>query len=206
MTDSAWVLATRNAGKLRELRALFADAGIAVIDLHEAGIAESSTEDDLEAFETFEENALAKARHFSGLAGGRAVVADDSGLEVLALGGEPGVRSKRWSGIAGVAGPALDAANNAKLIARLRGEPDRRARFVCAAAWCEHGRERVARGEVSGEIVDHASGANGFGYDPHFRSTELGVTLGEARMAEKQRVSHRARAFAALLAEVRAIR
>lgn len=204
MSDAPWVLATRNAGKLRELRALFAEAGISVIDLREAGIPESPDEDAVEAHDTFEENALAKALYYAKRAGGRTVVADDSGLEVLALDGEPGVRSKRWSGRTDLSGPALDAANNAKLLEQLRGQEDRRARFVCAAAWCAGGEALVVRGEVPGTIVDRASGAHGFGYDPHFYATELGATLGDATVEEKQGVSHRGRAFAALLLELRA--
>ena len=198
MTPAPWILATRNAGKLRELRALFADAGLDVIDLGQAGIDERREEEGIEVYHTFEENALAKARYYAGRAFGRTVVADDSGLEVLALGGEPGVTSKRWSGRTDLAGAALDAANNALLIERMRGVADRRARFVCAAAWCRGGESVVVRGEVPGTIVADGSGAEGFGYDPHFFATELGRTLGDATVAEKQQVSHRGRAFASL--------
>jgi XTP/dITP diphosphohydrolase len=203
MTDGPWVLATRNVGKLLELRALFAAVGISVIDLVEARIAESAEEDDIESHATFEENALAKARYFAARAGGRPVVADDSGLEVLALGGEPGVISKRWSGRVDLEGTALDAANNALLLDRLRGVADRRARFVCAAAWCAGDESIVVRGEVAGRIVDRPSGAHGFGYDPHFHATELGMTLAEAPVAAKQGVSHRGRAFLALIDSLR---
>lgn len=198
----AWVLATRNAGKLRELRALLADEGIRVIDLDEAGIAESADEDAVECWETFEENALAKARWFAAKLPGRVVVADDSGLRVRALGGEPGVRSRRWSG-GGLEGAAQVAANNARLVRELAGVEDRRAAFVCAAAWSGGGREVVVRGEVEGRIVDVPAGANGFGYDPHFFVTELGMTMAEATVPEKQRVSHRGRAFETLLAVLR---
>jgi XTP/dITP diphosphohydrolase len=196
-----WVLATRNAGKLRELRALFADAGIEVIDLVAAGIPESAEEEVIESHDTFEENALAKARYFAARSDGRPVVADDSGLEVLALGGEPGVRSKRWSGRQDLDGAALDASNNALLLDRLRaiGSGDRRARFVCAAAWCAGEDSLVVRGELPGTIVDRASGTHGFGYDPHFHVTELGMTLADATVAAKQGISHRGRAFAKLL-------
>jgi XTP/dITP diphosphohydrolase len=204
VSERAWVLATRNAGKLRELRPLFADAGIEVIDLLEAGISESPEEDALECFDTFEANALAKARWFAERVSGRPVVADDSGLEVAALRGAPGVRSKRWSGRSDLSGAALDAANNALLVERLRGVRDRHARFVCAAAWCDGARELVARGEVTGLIVepDEVRGAHGFGYDPLFRSDELGMTLAEATVPQKQAVSHRGRAFTALLAQL----
>ena len=204
MTFRPWILASRNPGKLRELRALFRDAGIEVIDLDEAGIEERAEEDAIEAFDTFEANALAKARYYASRAPGRAVVADDSGLEVLALGGAPGVKSKRWSGRADLTGAALDAANNALLLHRLADESDWRARFVCAAAWCRGDRSLVVRGEVPGTIVPRPVGRDGFGYDPHFHATELGRTLAEAVIAEKQRVSHRGRAFSALLERLRA--
>ena len=203
MSREPWILATRNAGKLRELRALFADAGLDVIDLAEAGIPERPDEEGIEIHATFEDNALAKARYFADRAGGRTVVADDSGLEVLALRGEPGVRSKRWSGRDDLEGAALEAANNELLLARLGGESDRRARFVCAAAWSVEGESLVVRGEVPGTIVARASGAHGFGYDPHFHATELGRTLADATVQEKQAVSHRGRAFRALLAALR---
>lgn len=200
MTPEPWILATRNAGKLRELRALFADAGLTVIDLLEAGIEERADEARIEVYDTFEANALAKAQYYSARAGGRTVVADDSGLEVPALGGAPGVRSKRWSGHGDLDGAALDAANNALLIARLAGVADRTARFVCAAAWWAGANSLVVRGEVPGSIVTRASGREGFGYDPHFFVTALGRTLADATVAEKQGVSHRGRAFATLLA------
>ena len=193
------LVATRNAGKLRELRPLFGALGIAVVDLVEAGIPETDAEDAVEAYETFEENALAKARHFHRASGGLATVADDSGLEVEALGGAPGVRSKRFAGARG-ASRVVDAANNALLVERLAGVEDRRARFVCAAAYVGPRGELVRRGVVPGRIVDVAAGAQGFGYDPHFLSEELGRTFGEATVAEKATVSHRARAFAALVA------
>ena len=199
---SSVLLATRSEGKLRELRALFASHGIAVADLRDVGLEETAMEDDLEHFETFEENALAKARYFASLSG-RAVVADDSGLEVRALGGAPGVRSKRWSGRRDLTGEALDAENNALLRRSLGAATDRAARYVCAAAFVDGGREIVRRGDVTGRIVDPPRGVGGFGYDPYFESDELARTFGEATVAEKERVSHRARAFRALLDELR---
>jgi XTP/dITP diphosphohydrolase len=205
MPGQPWVLASRNAGKLRELRALFGAGGIEVIDLREAGIAEDvAAEDAIEAYDTFEENALAKARYFSSRLPGRIVVADDSGLSVDALGGAPGVRSKRWSGRSDLQGAQLDASNNALLVARMRDVTDRRARFVCAAAWCDGKTEVVVRGEVLGTIVDEPRGSNGFGYDPHVFVDELAMTMAEATAAAKQAVSHRARAFASLLDALRA--
>jgi XTP/dITP diphosphohydrolase len=120
------LLATRSAGKLRELRPLFAAHGLEVADLADAGVAESREEDDLECWPTFEENALAKARYFFARTG-VPTVADDSGLAVAALGGRPGVLSKRWSGRADLSGQALDDENNRLLLDRLGGVVDRRA-------------------------------------------------------------------------------
>lgn len=177
---------------------MFAAAGLEVIDLNEAGIAESSVEEGLENAPTFEGNALAKARHFHRLAK-LPVIADDSGIEVIALGGAPGVHSKRWSGRADLRGQALDDANNALLLARLAGADDRRAQYVCAAAYRDDVTELVERGEVRGRITEEPRGSGGFGYDPYFESEELGRTFGEVSMEEKARVSHRARAFAKLL-------
>ncbi|MEO8334932.1 MAG: non-canonical purine NTP pyrophosphatase [bacterium] len=205
MRATPWILATRNPGKLRELRALFATHAIEVIDLREAGVDEDPVaEDAVEAFDTFEGNAVAKARYFSSRLAGRIVVADDSGLAVDALGGEPGVRSKRWSRRTDLHGPALDASNNALLLERLGVAEDRRARFVCAAAWSDGVQELVERGEVAGHIVSEGRGTHGFGYDPHVFIDEIGMTLAEATVGEKERVSHRGRAFVRLLDTLRA--
>lgn len=198
------LLATRSAGKLRELRPMFREARLDVIDLGDAGLAERPEESDIERSATFEENALAKARYFHQLAGGTPVLADDSGLEVAALGGAPGVRSKRWSGRLDLAGRALDDENNRRLLDALASAADRRARYVCVAAFVSERGELVARGETAGRIVDAPRGANGFGYDPFFESAELGRTFGELTRAEKERVSHRGRAFRRLLAALRA--
>jgi XTP/dITP diphosphohydrolase len=193
------LLATRSEGKLRELRALFAARGIQVIDLSDAGIAESVAEESLEVHDTFEENALAKARHFYRVSG-RPTVADDSGLVVDALGGQPGVHSKRWSGRDDLRGIALDDENNRLLLDRLAGVRDRRAYYVCVAAYVDGERELTRRGEVRGRIVEQGSGTHGFGYDPFFFSDELGRTFGDATREEKEVVSHRGRAFRGLLA------
>jgi len=196
------LIATRSAGKLRELRELFARAGLDVVDLTQAGVAPSAVEDDLEVADTFEDNALGKARYFAELTR-RAVIADDSGLEVAALDGRPGVRSKRWSGRTELAGLALDAANNARLIDELRGLTNRDARYVCVAALVDHGGERTFRGTAEGVILEEPRGTEGFGYDPYFFSSELGKTFGEASLVEKEGVSHRGRAFRALIEALR---
>lgn len=194
------LLASRNPGKLLELRPMFTNHGIEVVDLLDAGVVERPEEDALESFDTFEANALAKARYFFERSGGVPTVADDSGLQVVALGGEPGVHSKRWSGRDDLGRAALDAANNGKLVRALAGITDRRARYVCAAAYVDAGRELVRRGETVGVVVDVPRGSGGFGYDPHFESLDIGATFGEATIEEKERVSHRGRAFRALLA------
>ena len=192
------MLATRSAGKLRELRPMFERAGLPVVDLMDLGIEPDGAEEDVERYATFEENALAKARHFHQITG-MPVAADDSGLEVLALGARPGVRSKRWSGRTDLAGQALDDANNALLVESLRGVADRRARYVCVAAYVDDGRELVRRGEVTGEILSAGRGRGGFGYDPYFEAHGTGRTFAELSVAEKSVLSHRGRAFAALI-------
>jgi XTP/dITP diphosphohydrolase len=195
------LIATRSDGKLRELRELFRRAGIEVIDLNDAGIPVSPDEENVENADTFEGNALAKARHFAGLVSG-AVVADDSGLEVIALGGRPGVYSKRWSGRTDLSGLELDVANNARLIAELAGTSDRRAQYVCVAAYVHGPSAIVARGAATGVILDRPRGTEGFGYDPYFLSDDLGKTFAEATLSEKEAVSHRGRAFRALIAQL----
>ncbi|HEX5178344.1 MAG TPA: RdgB/HAM1 family non-canonical purine NTP pyrophosphatase [Gemmatimonadaceae bacterium] len=195
------ILATRSVGKLHELRPMLAGYGIETLTLDHAGVAERPMEEEaLEQFPTFEENALAKARYFFERAGRRPTVADDSGLEVLALGGRPGVHTKRWSGRTDLSGRALDAANNAKMLHELSGMADRRARYVCVAAYIDASGEHVCRGESTGRILDAPRGAGGFGYDPLFMSDDLGVTFAEATREQKEQVSHRGRAFAQLAA------
>ncbi len=197
MRETPLVLATRSAGKIRELTALCAEAGIAVETLDGLGLAERPEEEAIESFETFEANAEAKARWFAALLPGRTVLAEDSGLEVDALGGAPGVRSKRWAGSAAT-GVALDAANNAALISALESRDDRAARYRCVAVCVRDAQRWMGSGVVEGVITRAARGAGGFGYDPWFESAELGVTFGEASPEAKARVSHRARAVRAV--------
>lgn len=199
--SSPLVLATRSLGKLHELGPMLAAYGIQTVTLDAVGVPERpADEDGLEHFETFEENALAKARYFFERAGRRPTVADDSGLEVVALGGRPGVRTKRWSGRADLAGRALDTANNAKMLRELSDVADRRARYVCVAAYIDAQGERVFLGESTGRILDAPRGTGGFGYDPLFMSDDLGVTFAEATREQKEQVSHRGRAFGQLAA------
>lgn len=200
------LVATRSAGKLRELHPMMESLGLRVLSLSDAGLLEQKEEDDLEVFNTFEENALAKARWFAALSGGRPVIADDSGLAVDALGGAPGVRSKRWSGRDDLEGEALDALNNELLIRTLR---DRNAlepwtaSYVCAAACVWPGGEQVTRGQCDGAIISTPRGDGGFGYDPHFLSADFGRTFAETSREEKAAVSHRGRAVRALVAALR---
>ena len=203
MSRTDILLATRSEGKLRELRPLFERAGFTVVDLDGWGLPEEPEEADLERFETFEENALAKARYFYEVSGGIAAIADDSGLEVAALGGRPGVRSKRFSGRPDLSGRALDDANNAALLSALSGSADRTGRFVCAAAFVGLDGDVVRRGETTGTILDAPRGRGGFGYDPYFLSDELGQTFAEASVEAKEGVSHRGRAMRALIEALR---
>lgn len=213
MTRSArphLLLATRSAGKLTELRPMFEACRVPVMDLEDLGLPYDTDEDAIERFDTFEENALAKAQYFYEVSGGIPTVADDSGLEVLALGGAPGVRSKRWAaaarrdqGTPDPRGEDINASNNAMLVRAVADLSDRRARYVCAAAYVGvGGQELVTRGEVTGTIVTEARGSAGFGYDPYFVADDLGRTFGEASREDKARVSHRARAFRALLEKI----
>ncbi len=198
MTRSSVLLATRSSGKLRELKGILEEAGIIGVSLEGAGIAETPDEDGIECHDTFEANAIAKARHFHTMTG-MPTMADDSGLSVRALGGAPGVWSKRFAGRRDLNGQALDDANNQKLLASLASDDDMSASYSCAAAFVDVSVELVALGETSGRIVREPVGTNGFGYDPYFFSTEIGGTFGEAGTEAKQRISHRGRAFRALV-------
>jgi XTP/dITP diphosphohydrolase len=201
------LVATRSRHKIAEIRDILADVPeLELVDLAAAGVPEAPEEEHLEPHETFEENALSKARYFFGLTG-LPTVADDSGLEVRALGGAPGVRSKRFAPAEGLEGLARDRANNRYLLERLRalGSADRRARYVCAAAYVEPGRPPlVVRGEAPGLIVDEPRGEGGFGYDAHVLEPEVGATFAELSAADKNRLSHRGKAFAALAEALKA--
>ena len=203
------LVATRSAHKIAEIRDILAGiADLELVDLDEAGVPKSGAEDDLEPHDTFEENAISKARYFHALTG-LPTVADDSGLEVDALGGAPGVLSKRFAPGEGLEGLERDLANNRHLISKLRGLPPeaRGARYVCVAALVEAGRAPlVFRGEAPGRIVDEPRGSGGFGYDAHVLDLESGGTYAELPPEEKNARSHRGRAFGALAAAIRARR
>ena len=180
---------------------MLAEAGHEVATLSDLAIKEGSAEEFLESEPTFEGNALAKAKHFF-KASRIPTIADDSGIEIAALGNAPGVISKRWSGRVDLTGQSLDDANNQLLLAKLAGQENRAARYVCAAAFFDGKREFVERGETSGWIAEKPSGKNGFGYDPYFVSDELGVTFADVTMEQKALVSHRGRAFVKLLRRI----
>ncbi|HEV3032854.1 MAG TPA: RdgB/HAM1 family non-canonical purine NTP pyrophosphatase [Polyangia bacterium] len=195
-------VATRNQGKLRELVPLFAelDLGFDLVTIDALAPAAELREDGL----TFEDNALAKARQ-AAAATGLPALADDSGLEVDALGGGPGVHSARYAGLG-----ATDAANNAKLLEALRdvAPAQRSARFRCVAAFVDPARRlEVTRvGACEGRLLDAPRGTAGFGYDPLFLLPDRGLTMAELPLDEKNRLSHRAAAFRALAQALDAIR
>jgi XTP/dITP diphosphohydrolase len=196
------VVATRNPGKVREIGEILGDApGWEVVGLEDLGIPESPDEDAVEAFETFEENALAKARYFAGKTG-ELCLADDSGLCVDALDGAPGVRSRRFAAADAARGEGQDQANNRYLLTLLADVPDdrRTAHYVCAAAaaWPD-GRELVRTGTCDGVILRQARGAGGFGYDPLFLVDGEAQTFGELPPERKNALSHRGRAVRTLL-------
>jgi XTP/dITP diphosphohydrolase len=210
VSRKVYLLATRSEGKLREMRVIFAEFGLQVTDPAEIGIAESAAEEDLECYQTFEENALAKARYFFAASNGLPTFADDSGLAVDALAGEPGVYSKRWSGELHLAGEAIDAANNAKLLFRMREAKNIRGptfadtgRYVSVAVFKDADGEETRRGEIEGHILETPRGTGGFGYDPYFEAPDLGGTFAEASIEKTARNSHRSRAFRALLSALR---
>ena len=188
------VVATRNKGKLREIVPLLAGSGLELCTIDELAPDAELREDGV----TFEENALGKARQ-AAAATGLPALADDSGLEVDALDGAPGVWSARYAGPG-----ADDAQNNAKLLEALRDVPAARrgARFRCVAAFVDPGRgvEIVRDGACAGQILTAPRGSDGFGYDPLFLLPALGRTMAELPLAEKNRLSHRAAAFRALAA------
>src|SRR5262249_18672490 len=187
------VLASRNRGKLREIVPLLAGLGFELVTVDDVAPGCELREDAA----TFEDNALAKARQ-AARATGLAAIADDSGLEVDALAGAPGVYSARYAGL-----PSDDARNNAKVLDALRDVPaPRPARYRCVAAFVDPGAGiEVARsGACEGEILDRPRGDLGFGYDPLFLVPALGRTMAELALDENNRLSHRAAAFRALAA------
>ena len=182
--------ATGNAGKLREFRLAAHHAPVDIELVPNFRALPPAVEDGA----TFDENAVKKALHYAPHCDGP-LFADDSGLEVDALGGAPGVYSARYSGP-----HATDEGNNRLLLENLRGIADRTARFVCSIALVERGEVRgVYHGAVEGHILEAPRGAHGFGYDPLFYYEPFGCTFGEADDARKFSVSHRGQALRAML-------
>ncbi|HYD60194.1 MAG TPA: RdgB/HAM1 family non-canonical purine NTP pyrophosphatase [Noviherbaspirillum sp.] len=189
------VLASNNAGKLKEFRELLATVGF---DVHAQG--EFNVPEAEEPHFTFVENALAKARHAARLTGLPAL-ADDSGVCVNVLGGAPGVYSARYAGE-----PKSDARNNEKLIADLEPHADKSAYYYCVLVFVRHADDPqpvIADGRWNGEIIADARGQGGFGYDPYFYLPTLGKTVAELPAEEKNRLSHRGQALRALVEKLR---
>ena len=199
------VLASNNAGKLRELSSLLAPLGLQLESQSALGVPEAD-----EPFGTFLENALAKARHASRLTGLPAL-ADDSGLCVDALGGRPGVLSARWAArspgrSAGAAPLDTDAANNRQLIADLAGCADRAAHYYCVLVLLRASDDPqpiVADASWHGEVIDTPRGTGGFGYDPHFLLPDEGCTAAELDPPRKNLLGHRGQALRVLVERLR---
>ncbi|HET6492993.1 MAG TPA: RdgB/HAM1 family non-canonical purine NTP pyrophosphatase [Burkholderiales bacterium] len=196
------VIASGNPGKLREFEQMLTPLGIEIIPQSRLGIPETD-----EPHATFVENALAKARHASRLAGLPAL-ADDSGICMAALGGEPGVHSARFAAEEPAdRRDAQDRRNNAKLIALLKDRHDRRAHYYCVIVLTRRSDDPeplIVEGRWHGEVIDTPRGANGFGYDPYFYLSELDRTAAELPPEKKNAISHRGQALAVLLARLRA--
>lgn len=194
MTQSL-VLASNNAGKLKEFREMLAPIGFDVRAQGEFNVPEAE-----EPHPTFVENALAKARHAARLTGLPAL-ADDSGVCANALGGAPGVFSARYAGE-----PKSDARNNEKLVADLAAQTDKSAYYYCVLVFVRHADDPqpvIAEGRWNGEIVAEARGQGGFGYDPYFWLPAQGKTAAELTADEKNRLSHRGQALRVLVEKLR---
>jgi XTP/dITP diphosphohydrolase len=197
------VLASSNPGKLRELESLLGPLGIEIVPQEWLGVPDAD-----EPHGTFVENALAKARHASRKTR-LAALADDSGICVHALDGEPGVRSARFAAelaVRSVDREAVDARNNEKLMRLLAEKQDRRAHYYCVIVLLRHAEDPepvIAEGSWAGEIIQEPRGANGFGYDPHFFLPDLGKTAAELDPAQKNLISHRGKALRRLLAKLK---
>lgn len=195
------LLASRNPHKLAELRDLLADLPLEIVSPEEIGIGEDPAEADIEAWDTFAANALAKAAWFHARSG-LPTVADDSGLCVDALGGGPGVYSRRFAPATSVGADGQDPANNRHLLELLGGRADeeRGAHYECALALIDDAVQIVTTGRVDGRIATEERGSGGFGYDPLFVVPEFERTFGELPPEVKAERSHRARAVAAMRA------
>ena len=197
---SRLVLASGNAGKLREFAALLEPLGLEVVGQASLGIAEAP-----EPHATFVENALAKARHASA-GSGLPALADDSGICLDALGGAPGVHSARWAAMAG--GPRDDQANNRRVSEQLQGQASRAGHYYCVLVLVrspDDPQPLIADGLWRGEFIDTPRGEGGFGYDPHFWLPALGCTVAQLAPERKNALGHRGQAMRALLEKLRAV-
>jgi XTP/dITP diphosphohydrolase len=196
--------ATSNPGKLREFATSASGEGIEVLALPNL----DGMDEPVEDAPSFMGNAELKARAYSYALPGALVFADDSGLEVAALNGDPGIRSARYADDAGFQEAGTkDDRNNALLLKNLGDNPDRTARFVCALALARDGEILLrAEGSVEGQLLHTPRGAEGFGYDPLFLIPQLGQTMAELDSAQKWEISHRGRAFRALLAQLQPLK
>jgi XTP/dITP diphosphohydrolase len=188
------VLASNNAGKVREFQELLAPFHFQVIPQGELDIPAAE-----EPHHTFIENALAKARHASAVSGLPAL-ADDSGVCAHALDGAPGIHSARYAGV-----DSDNAANNQKLIAALQGKADRGAHYVCALVMVNSANDPeplIVQTRWYGQMIDEAKGNYGFGYDPYFYLPELGKTVAELSPSEKNQISHRGQALRELISQL----
>ena len=185
-------LATRNQNKLREIEPLFRDTPVRLVSLADLGVEVKPEEDKLEGYTSFARNAMAKAQYFHDRTG-LPMMAEDSGIVVDALGGEPGVRSKRYAPPEMQAEYGEDRANNLYLLRQLRDVPDekRTAHFHCTAAVVLDDESKVFGGRVDGVILREPRGEAGFGYDPIFLLPDRGITTAELTLAEKNEISHR---------------
>ncbi len=192
---SQLVIASGNAGKLREIAHILAPLGIEAVPQSQFNVPDCP-----EPYVTFVENCLAKARHAS-LHSGLPALADDSGICVEALGGAPGVQSARYAGE-----PKSDASNNDKLIAALANETNRRAHYTCVMVYVRHPDDPepvIAEGRWFGEIIDTPRGEGGFGYDPYFLVPEFGKTGAELDADTKNTISHRGKALRDLVDQLK---
>ncbi len=184
------IIASGNAGKIREIRAILGEKFEEILSIREAGIDHETVEDG----ETFRENARKKAREIAEISG-CAALADDSGICVDALGGAPGIYSARFCGRHGD-----DEANNRLLVEKLQGEENRDAHYTCAMCLCfPDGKEICTEGYLFGQIIDTPKGEGGFGYDPYFYLPQYGCTAAELSAEKKNQISHRAEALQKLL-------
>src|SRR5687768_5882654 len=195
MQKQKLVIASNNSGKLREIGHLLEPLGIAVLPQSAFNVPEAD-----EPYQTFVENALAKARHASAHTN-LPSLADDSGICVDALKGKPGILSARYGGE-----PRSDERNNQKLIDVLKNQSDRRAHYYCVIVLLRHAEDPqpiIVDGTWYGEIVQNPRGKGGFGYDPYFFLPDLDKTAAELPMEQKNRISHRGKALAQLVERIR---